>query len=120
MGIGAALERPFERRIVKWRGSDTSNEITLTPGAGWNLYVPSTFVGTAITVLVHVKRNIDPNDTVAGEEIIDDFKEYASGSITVTVDQVMDLTPNQLFGIERIKLKSNATETCTGEILMSS
>lgn len=115
----APIQRPHERRLVKWRSSTDSEPVDIT-GAAFNLYIPSTFAGTTITVYALVKRII--NDSATGETDIDDYKEYANGTIDVSggTDRIYDLTANQLFGLEKVKFKSSSSETCTGELLMAS
>ncbi len=114
-----AIYRPFERRLVTWRGSTDSNEIVLT-GAAYNLYIPSTFAGTSISVKALVRRQI--NDSVTGEAPIEAYKTYQVTSLDVTagVDRVYDLTSLNLFGLEKIKFVSSASETCTGEVMLVS
>ena len=119
--MGIQIERPHEKRLVLWRNSDMSNEIILLPGAAWNLYVPSTFAGTQVTIWTLVQREI--SDAATSEGPINAYKRYGTGSsgiVTVEADRVIDLTDFSLFGLNKIKLQSDASENCTGEILMTS
>ena len=122
--VNVSLDRPFSSRLITWRNSDTSNEILLEPGAAWNLYIPSGFTGTQVTILTHVERDtkgLPPALKTTDEEIIDGYKVYSNGVVAIaTADQVYDLTDNQLFGLSKIKLQSDQTETCTGELFVSS
>lgn len=115
----STIERKVERRMVKWRSSTDSDPVEIQPGAGFNLYVPSTFAGTGVTIKALVKRAIDPGDIVAGEEQIDDYKAYSAAAIAVTADTVIDLTAFQLFGLDKIKFVSTASENCTGELILA-
>jgi hypothetical protein len=112
------INRPFEKRLVKWRGGTESEPVKLLPGAAWNLYVPASFAGTSITVKALVDRDID--DSATDEAPIKDYKTYDGAAVAITPDQVHDLTAMNLFGLSTVKFVSNATETCTGELMLSS
>lgn len=112
-------ERMHSRRTVKWRGSVNSDPIDIKGTSAWKLFVPSTYAGTSIAIQVFVERSVDANDPVAGEDRIDGWKDYDTGTITLAKDEVMDLTDNNLAGIDRIRFVSNASETCTGELQVS-
>lgn len=112
-------ERMHSRRAVKWRGSVNSDPIDISGTSAWKLFVPSTYAGTSIDIQVFVRRSVDSDDPVAGENQIDDWKDYDGGSITLAKDDVMDLTANNLAGIEKIRFVSDASETCTGELQVS-
>jgi hypothetical protein len=116
--MGISLDRPFERRLVVWENSVNSKAITLPPGAAWNLYVPVLFTGATLKIQVWVER--DANDPTTGEGRVDAWKDYDQGAITFVVDTVIDLTPNSLFGLEKVRFVSDNAESCAGELLMSS
>jgi hypothetical protein len=116
--MSVSIHRPHERRLVKWRNSATSDPVQLVPGAAWNLYVPGTFAGTQVQILAKVMRDID--DPVTEETIIDEFKVYNNGLVTITPDIIHDLTELSLFGLDFVKFESDETENCTGELLLSS
>ena len=112
------INRPFETRLVTWEGSVRSNTVLLLPGAAWNLYLPPEFVGASITIYAFVNREV--HDAVNSFKPIQDFKLYDNGALSVTADVIHDLTALNLFGLNRIQIQSNLSETCVGEISLSS
>lgn len=112
-------ERQFSRRTVKWRGSTNSEPIDIRGTSAWKLFVPSTYAGASISVQVYVERSVNSDDPVAGEDQIDDWMTYDNGTITLAKGQVMDLSGNNLDGVEKIRFVSNLSETCTGELQVS-
>lgn len=105
------IERRQETKIVRWSGSTSSQAIRLAPAAGWNLYLPSTFAGTSLTVQCHI---------VIPDENVDAWVQYEVSALSVTANRVVDLTALNLFGLDEIRLVSDATETCVGQLLMAS
>lgn len=112
------INRPHEVRLVRWRNSTESDPVNLLPGAAWNLYIPDGFNGSQVTILAYVERDI--NDPETSEGPVKAFRPYDNGVLAVQEDQMHDLTNNNLFGLSQVVFKSDAVETCTGEVSLTS
>mgnify|MGYP006969345642 CR=1 FL=1 len=100
--------RTTTRREVTFAGSDTSNAISINGfSAGLWLELPASFSGTAVTFL-----SVDENEN--------DLEVYKAGSaVTVAVDagKINRLPADDLFGLAKIKIVSDAIETLTATLL---
>ena len=92
--------------IVRWAGAAESEPVQIQPGSRGCIYIPSTFVGTAVTFESQV--TVDATET--------GWKAIAATSITVTKGQWNILPAGVFAGNGTVRVKSTASETLVGAI----
>lgn len=103
-------ERTSVQRSVTWSNATQSGEVDLRAQAPAGLYLPSGFVGTALTVQVNVAAEGESADWV---NLYDDIGNALT--IVVAASRVVAL-PIACFGLPKIRFVSNQTETATGKL----
>ena len=109
-------ERNHEERLVAFDASNVSNEIRITPGATFSVYLDAAFAGATLTVEGILPRNKTKGEPEVWKEINDPAGEFP---VAVTADRI-NILPTGLYStaLERIRLKSNVAETCTGFLFL--
>lgn len=108
--MGTSLERTGVRKSITWSGSTDSNAITLDgQSAGLQLILPAAFTGTTLTYKTKTKAGTwipVHKDGAAVEDTV------AGSAATCNVLNVAGL-----FGLQDLKIVSDQTETCEGELI---
>lgn len=104
------FERNTQARKVTWSASTDSAEIALDGvTTGLQLILPATFTGTTLTYKTRTDAGAWIPIHKAGAAVSD---TVAGSAATCNV-----LKASDLFGLKLLKIISNQTETCEGQLL---
>lgn len=100
------LERRATHQDVTWTADTDSNILTLEPGSVSSVYLDASFAGTTL----QVKTLEKDGSYVLG------YYNGSPVSISVSAGLRHILPPEVMALSGKVKLVSNATETCTGRL----
>jgi len=104
------FERVQESRDVTWSGATQSAGVKIVPGSVFSIYLPTGFVGTALTV-----QSLEEDGTWADLAV-----NGAPYSTPITVGD-RNVMKSELFcGCDVVRFVSTASETIVGKLGMAS
>lgn len=99
----------LDAKRVIWAGAATSNTLNVKGGECFSIYLPAAFTGATLKV---ESLEFDGNWV----EVYEDASGTGLISIGVTPAKRNVLPLSLYCGLEKIRLVSNASETCEGEL----